>query len=284
MLVVIPTNLLATAQNLDVVASNPAGDSAPAVFTVSANPVVQAAVNLASYEVTAVSPGQLVTLFGAGIGPSTSTAMADADENGFVDTALDGVTVTIDGQVAPLLYVSADQISIQVPYEVTVGAAKPITVVSGSSTATGSVDIAPTAPALFTLDGSGTGQAAALNFSALTSTYSLNAASNAARPGDTVILYLTGEGDFATSLNPRTGYLVPSTLDPLPQLIPVPTVMIGGANATVAYAGPFVGSILGIMQLNVVVPGGSTTGAAVPVSVIIDGVTSQPGVTLSVRP
>ncbi len=44
---------------------------------------------------------------------------------------------------------------------------------------------------------------------------------------------------------------------------------IGGANATVAYAGPIVGSILGLVQINCVVPTGATTGKAVPVLVRI---------------
>ena len=39
--------------------------------------------------------------------------------DGFADTTVNGVTVTIDGMKAPLLYASAEQISVQVPYEAT---------------------------------------------------------------------------------------------------------------------------------------------------------------------
>ena len=50
-----------------------------------------------------------------------------------------------------------------------------------------------------------TGQAAALNYNASTGAYTVNAAANPAKLGDTVLLYLTGEGDYATSVSPRTG-------------------------------------------------------------------------------
>ncbi len=84
-------------------------------------------------------------------------------------------------------------------------------------------------------------------------------------------LYLTGEGDYATSITNRTGYVVPSTLSPLPEVTPKPDVTIGGATATVQYAGPMVGGILGLLQVNAVVPDGATKGAAVPVSVNFGG-------------
>jgi uncharacterized protein (TIGR03437 family) len=70
---------------------------------------------------------------------------------------------------------------------------------------------------------------------------------------------------------------------------PLPTVTIGGvdASAGVLYAGPVVGGILGLLQINVEVPVGSATGAAVPVEVTIGGVSTQanqPDVTLAIRP
>ena len=129
-----------------------------------------------------------------------------------------------------------------------------------------------------------------MNFSASTGQYSLNASTTPAYAGDTVLLYLTGEGDYnASPLSgvagaSNTGYIIPSSLSPLPELNPLPTVTIGGTNATVAYAGPMVGSILGLLQINVTVPAGITAGTAVPVVVTIGGNTIQTGVTLSIHP
>jgi uncharacterized protein (TIGR03437 family) len=61
-------------------------------------------------------------------------------------------------------------------------------------------------------------------------------------------------------------------------------VTIGGATATVAYAGPIIGSMLGLLQMNVVIPVGSATGAAVAVVVTIGGNATQSNVTLSIHP
>jgi uncharacterized protein (TIGR03437 family) len=44
------------------------------------------------------------------------------------------------------------------------------------------------------------------------------------------------------------------------------------------------GSILGVLQINVVVPLGSSTGLAVPVTVTIGGVMAQTNVTLNIHP
>ncbi|MEO5925164.1 MAG: IPT/TIG domain-containing protein [Bryobacteraceae bacterium] len=279
----LPGTMIATAGTLAVVATNPApgGDSSASNFTVSSTPVVQAVVSAASYAATAASPGELVTLFGYGIGPSTSAGMTVT--SGYVTTTVQGTSVTIDGRAAPMIYVSRDQITVQVPYTVSLGAAKTVAVDNNSVIASGTVATASAAPGLFTLDGSGVGQAAALTFSQQSGLYAVNGASAPARAGDIVILYLTGEGDYATTITPRTGYIVPSTLTPLPQVTPAPAVTIGGAAATVQYAGPMVGGILGLLQINAVVPDTSTKGATVPVIVDIGGNTSQAGVSLVIK-
>jgi hypothetical protein len=69
----------------------------------------------------------------------------------------------------------------------------------------------------------------------------------------------------------------------------LPTVTIGGvdASAGVTFAGPMVGSMLGLLELAVTVPTGSATGVAVPVVVSIGGnssLTNQPNVTLAIHP
>lgn len=287
MLAVLPAAVLANPDTLSVTAVNPApaGASPAATFTVSGAPVIQAVVNVASYQGGAVSPGELISLFGDHIGPATPAVMADADNNGFVDTSVGGVSVTIDSAPAPILYASENQISVQVPYEAATGTNKAIVVTNGSTTATAAVTITTQAPGLFSLDGSGAGQAAALNYNASSATYSLNDAKNPAHIGDTVVLYLTGEGAYAPYAQP-TGLLTPApgVGNQLPQMSPLPAVTIGGAPATVSYAGPVVGSILGLLQLNVVVPANSATGPAVPVSVTINGATTQAGITLAIHP
>ncbi len=284
---VIPAAKLAAVATLNVLVTNPAPGGASAgtlPFDVTNSPIIAAAVNAASYSSGAISPGVLMTMFGTSLGPVTPASMADVDADGFIDTSLGGVSVTIDGVAAPMVYVSQNQVTVQVPYEATVGLAKAIVITNGGLTANSTVDIAATGPGVFAINAAGIGQAAALNFDAVTSQYSINSSTNAAKIGDTVTLYITGEGDYATSISPRTGLVVTSALSPLPQVSPLPTVTIGGAAATVAYAGPVVGSMIGALEIDCVVPVGAVTGTGVPLVVNIGGVDSQAGITLAIKP
>src|SRR5712691_59179 len=192
----VPANLLTAAGPLNLVASNPppGGDSSPAVFTVSSTPVVQAVVSAASYSTGPVSPGELVTLFGAGIGPATPAGMSVI--NGYAVLILGGVSVAIDEKNDAMVYVSQNQITVQASYDMTLGAQKVVVVNNNGVIALGQVDTAATAPGIFSLDGSGAGQVAALTFSMKTSQYSINGSANPAHVGDIVVLYLTGEGIY----------------------------------------------------------------------------------------
>jgi uncharacterized protein (TIGR03437 family) len=64
-------------------------------------------------------------------------------------------------------------------------------------------------------------------------------------------------------------------------VLPV-TATVGGATATVQYAGSAQGLVDGVVQVNVVVPAGTAAGAAIPVVVRVGSSDSQPGVTIAV--
>jgi uncharacterized protein (TIGR03437 family) len=288
LLVVLPASLLATAGTINVSVVNPApgGPSlAPAVFTISATPVVQAVVSAASYAGGSVSPGEFVTLFGTAIGPAVPVGMDVVA--GYATFTLGGVSVTIDGQSAAMIYVSLNQLTVQVPYAATLGAGK-VVIVTNSGVAepfAPNVTIAATAPGLF-LDSGVVGQCAALRVSAVTGAYSVNSTASAALVGDTIVFYLTGEGIYDLAPAATSGYVVPSgplTPSPLPQLSPLPAVTIGGVAATVTYAGVVPGGLLGLLQINALVPAGSTTVKDAPVVITIGGASTQVGATVAVK-
>ena len=77
-------------------------------------PVVAAVTNAASYA-TAVAPGQMVNVWGSGMGP-TALARLALDSNGLVSNTVAGVRVLFDGVPAPIVYVSATQIAVVTPY------------------------------------------------------------------------------------------------------------------------------------------------------------------------
>lgn len=295
-LATIPAALLAAAGTVSLVLTNPfpGGSSQPFVITVGNASTITAVTNAASYATGAVSPGELIAIFGQNIGPEAAGLLTVA--NGYAATSVGGVTVTIDGQNAPILYAGASQVTVQVPYNArpgtaAQGTARPVVLTYGTATpAQAQLDIVAAAPGVFTAGGTGNGGAAlVLNYDPVAQAYSLNSATTPAKVGSTVVFFLTGEGDYASSVyGPETGFIVPLT-PPVggayPQLNPPPTVTIGGvATAPVAYAGPIPGSILGLVQINAVVPAGATTGVAAPLTVTIGAAQAQANLTISISP
>jgi uncharacterized protein (TIGR03437 family) len=287
--VVVPALMLTVpGTTLTVTATNPppgGGDSVPpGTLIVSAAPVIQAVLNAASYVGATVSPGEIVELFGLGIGPTNPIFLSTTMNPGFVDTSVGGLTVSIGGHAAPLLYADANQVTVQVPYEVIPGPNQTITVTNGTTLSVGpTITIGAIAPGVFTADGSGIGQAAAIVYNVANPNGGLNSTANAAHAGDTIALYLTGEGDYLTTPVQHTGYIVPlASIPPLPQIPVPPTVTIGGVAATVNYAGVIPGCMIGLLQINVVVPAGLPAGAA-KVVVSFGATQSQDKVTIAVK-
>ena len=251
-------------------------------LTVTSLPTLSGVTNAASYATNAVSPGEIITLFGNDpahpIGPAIA-ALLTLDANGNVATSIGGVAVTVAGYNCPMIYASASQVSAVVPYEVKIyPTANVLVKYLGQSSNGVLMNVATTAPGLFTTNASGTGPGAILN-----SDLSLNSAANPAARGDIAVIYMTGEGE--TSPNGVTGKVTtvaspPAPLTPAP-LLPV-SVTIGGQPANWNFAGEAPGFVSGVMQLNVVVPTNIAAGDQ-PIVVTIGGVPSQQGVTVSVK-
>ncbi|MGA2595724.1 MAG: hypothetical protein ABSH09_01805 [Bryobacteraceae bacterium] len=117
-------------------------------------------VSAASY-LPAVAPNSLASVFGSSLSGSTASAALNA--NGQLPTTLAGVTVQVNGENAPLLYVSPGQINLVVPDDTTTGVAT-IAVKTGFGFAIqGTVLVNVSAPGLFAINGSGSGPGAILN-------------------------------------------------------------------------------------------------------------------------
>jgi uncharacterized protein (TIGR03437 family) len=230
-------------------------------------------VNAASYEGGAVSPGEIITIFGASMGPSNLVGAQISSPN-FVDNSLAGARVYFDGIAAPLVYTSAKQVSVIVPYEV---AGKTTTQVQveylGAFSDPVSVPVTAAVPGIFTGDFSGVGQGAILNQDG-----KLNSAANPAERNSIVSLYATGEGQTAPAgLDGKLAVGAP----PKPAL-PVKVTM-GGISAEVTYAGGAQGLVAGGIQINVRIPAALSTGNAVPVMVSAGDINSRSGVTIAVK-
>jgi uncharacterized protein (TIGR03437 family) len=238
-----------------------------------APPFMGAVVNAASQIPAAVAPGEILTVYGFGAGPSNAAGFA-LDPSGKVATSLNGAQVLFDGRPAPMIYGSAWQTNVIVPYEIAGRATTTISLqFGGIASAAWTLPVAASAPGIFTLASSGLGPAAVLN-----QDNSVNSAANPAPRGSIIQIYATGEGQ--TSPPGVTGSVTGTDLKTPVQSV---KVAIGGQDAFVQYASSAGAAVAGLFQVNAVVPQSVTPGAAVPIAVSVGGVPSQGGVTIAVQ-
>ena len=242
-------------------------------ITVAPAVAVKAVVNGASMRPGPVAPGQVVTLFGSGLGPAERAT--PRIEEGRVATALGGTAVLVDNIPAPLLYAQWDQLSAVVPFAVAGTAQARLQVVyKGAQSATVPLRVAPASPGLFTLDSSGGGQGLVFN-----QDDSLNSAANPASPGSLVSLFVTGLGETDPVVADGTIATTPDS--PRPRL-PV-SVKIGGVEARVEEAGPVPGMVVGVFRVRVRLSASVPAGDAVGIELIAGENAAQPDVTMAVK-
>jgi uncharacterized protein (TIGR03437 family) len=229
-----------------------AGNSAVRVLRpVSGAITISSVTNGASNQAGAIAPGEVVSVYGSGLA---------------------GVqAVLFNGIPAPLLYTSDSQVGAVAPYGLTTNTVQVAAQRAATTSTPLSVALATTAPGVFTVDGSGHRQASAINQDG-----SANGAANPTTAGSVISFYATGEGQTTPAgVDGKIG------TSPLPTPIASVTVTVGGAQATVPYAGGAQGVIAGVMQVSVVVPTGLS--GNVPLVVTIGGKSSQAGVTIAVK-
>ena len=234
----------------------------------------------ASYQAGFVAPGQMVTVFGQGIGPAQIAHFQLNAQGEFGDT-LANTMVFFDGLPARLVFVRSDQVGAIVPFSVGGQTSSEMVVTyRGKTSASFLVPIAPRVPGIFTQDASGQGPSAVLNIKPPDFTLTLNTFQNRAFRNQPVAIYITGAG-LLQGASTADGQIVQDdkTVIPMSSLV---QVQIGGRFADVIYAGGSPGLVNSIIQINAIVPPSAPQGLVVPVLVTIDGVTSPAGTTMSV--
>jgi len=209
----------------------------------TAAPRITAVTNGASFIGGAVSPGEIVAIFGANLGVSELTQF-QLDANGDVGTRLAGTQVLINGFPAPVLYVSSTQVGAVTPFGLSGATANFQVVYNGQTSAAVTVPVAAAAPGMFSQDGNGGGDGI------------INPDGNASYfndlsvPGSVVTFYATGAGQTV----PASVDGAPANGTPYPTPVLPVTVLINGQNAPVVYAGAAPGMVAGVLQVDVVVP------------------------------
>jgi uncharacterized protein (TIGR03437 family) len=228
----------------------------------------------ASAQPGAVTPGKIVVLYGSRIGPAT-LAGTSIGGDGKVATNAGGTQVLFDGVPAPILYSSSGQVAAIVPYAVDGKPGTQVQVRNGSLTSDAvAMPVFAAAPSIFSVDLSGTGQAAVLNQDGV----SVNSAKSPAVMGSYISIYATGEGQTdPAGIDGRI-----ASGGSLPKPVRQVQAWVDGKPAEVQYAGAAPNAVAGLFQVNVRIPLDATSGD-VPIEIHVGTARTQAGMTVAVK-
>jgi uncharacterized protein (TIGR03437 family) len=196
------------------------------------NVLAQGVVNAVNFQAV-MAPGAIVSLFG------TRLAAAQAAAPGLpLPTTLAGTSITVNGQPAPLFFVSPTQINFQFPFEVSGSqAVVEVTTLDGATSLL--VPVMPVAPAIIAGSVIHSATGAPVN------------GDNPATAGEVLTLFATGLG----ATNPAVPSGAPAPSAPLAVTAVPVTVVMRDWSANVLFSGLAPGSV-GLYQVSFVVPDG----------------------------
>ncbi len=209
----------------------------------SGTPTISGVTNGASFK-QAFAPGMILSVFGSQLAPSTESASSVP-----LPISMAGVAATVNGVAAPLFFVSSGQLNIQVPYETAVNATAVLKIDNNGQVATQTFPVAAAAPGVFALNSS-------------------------AGRGQEAVLYVTGAGNVTPAVPTGAAPAAGTAIANLPQPAQSTTMTIGGVNAPIEFIG-IPSGLVGVIQINFMVPSGIGTGAQNLV-VTTGGVSSAP--------
>jgi uncharacterized protein (TIGR03437 family) len=262
------TRLLCLASSLAFVPAGLADDAVPPPSFTAAG-----VVHGATFTPGPVAPGLIVSIFGSRLGPA-SVRTSELLPDGRLSTSLAGVRVWFDGVPAPILFVSAEQVSAIVPYATAGKSRTAVQVeVDGRKSDLVEVPVTDVAPGIFTVGASGRGQAAMVNWNG-----TLNTPANGAPRDSVVTFFATGAGQTDPP-GADDGQLT----DALPQPAAAVRVFVGGAPVRVEYAGPVRGLPPALLQVTAYLPEDAPLFSQVFLELEIAGKRSPAGVTFAIR-
>ena len=189
--------------------------------------------------------GEIISLFGSGLGPDTPASAQPGPDNRF-PTVLAGTQVTFDGTPVPILYVSATQINAVAPWDISGIAGTKVCALVGNSQS--SCILAGTtfaAPGIFSLP---SGYAAVVNQDG-----SVNSPENPAHAGSTIYVYATGLGPVFPT--PFDGTIVQLPAPPLSPSVDVFfTRGLASVTGVVLHAGLAPLEVAGLYQIDIKIP------------------------------
>ena len=227
-------------------------------------------VSAASFIAGRAAPESIAVVFGSGL--ATTTAPADTIP---LPTTLGGVSVNVKDSAgterpAPLFYVSPTQINYQIPSGTGPGAATLTITREGAMALTGSVDINPVVPGLFSANASGEGPAAAVV---------IRVGPDDSQTTEPVFQFDQGQNKFVTrpiDLGPNTDRLFLILFGTGFRFRSDPSriiARIGGLDAPVLFAGAQ--GLIGLDQMNLPLARSLAGSGEIDVALTMDGQTTN---------
>jgi uncharacterized protein (TIGR03437 family) len=280
-----PQGLAAGTYNGSVTVTSPNASNSPLsipvtlVVTAQVTPTPSTVLNGGSLGSGAVAPGEIIVIRGTNMGPAGPAVQGAPGPDNMQPTLVSDTQVTFDNIPAPLLSVSATEITAAVPYEVDGKTqTKVIVTYKGTASSALTLNVAASAPGIFA---STTPGVPATQGKILNADGSPNSPDNPAAIGTPIVIFATGEGQT----NPAgvTGLIIAADENAVKRPVLEVSVTIGGVPADIQDAGSVPGSISGSLQINAVVPDGAPSGSTVPIVVTVGGNSSTGGTTLAVQ-
>lgn len=209
------------------------------------------AVNAATFAGTVLAPGSLISVFGAGLSLGTLSASSLP-----LPTELSGVSIRINNIPAPLLFISSEQVNLQVPWEIASGTVSITATVNGVPGNSIQANVGPYSPGIFVVvhaDGRPV------------------STDNPATAGEVLVAYATGLGPV--TVNVPSGQASPAS--PPANTSELPTITIGGVPAEVVFSGLAPGFV-GLYQVNVRTPLSVAAGSRISLALKIGGQEAPP--------
>jgi uncharacterized protein (TIGR03437 family) len=217
----------------------------------------------------AFSPGQYISIFGNALAPITKIFSGPE-----LPISLANVSVSFDNEgqriseAGRLSFVSENQINVQIPWETQGLANVDMKVSIGQfSSAVQVLRLRRANPSFFEYFEPGTNRRLA---AALDGNFALISSGNPVRRGAVAQLYMNGLGSLDRT--PGTGQV--ASADPLSRTIDTPTVTVGGRTAQVLFSGLAPG-IVGLYQVNILIPNDAPTGNEVELIVNQSGIATR---------
>jgi uncharacterized protein (TIGR03437 family) len=226
----------------------------------------------AAYQAT-LSPGDIAAAFGLGLSSATVSAPSLP-----LPATLNGTSVLVNGEAAPLYFTSTGQVNFQVPYEIPPGLAT-VQMVNGVALGnTVSVNVVARAPRIPLISGIAP---VIVNYGdnsiPIVTNPALSIPSHPAALGDTLIIYAFGLGQT----DPIATDGVASS-SPLLQIDPPVNVMLSGGGVfgqSVTVTPLFTGlvpGLAGLYQINFTIPKNAPTGTSIELTVNVKGGSTNP--------